>query len=435
MLNALLNRFRTRPVSMPPAAPAARRAQRLGHWPTRRRLPAGAGAQRPLVSAQGRLAGFEFQLGRAVTARLQGQTDSAAIVAYTGNLLGAMRLCTGREMAALAALPAGWLARAAADRDLAPGMHLLLQPDALFADSEAVCALITRLRRAGVRAGWDPLAEPRMPTAAGRPDFMPLRAPPTPDAAAWQQALAGAAKRWPGVPLLLLDLPGVDVLEAVLGPPLLWAACSIGPCAEPQRVQALPPQAQHALRLLNRLLHDDDHGAVVADIKADAALSLRLLHHLNSAGASPGRELESIEQAVMLLGRDALYRWVAQMLVRMAPPRPAAHALQATALARARLFELLARAASATTPGAAYLLGLATMLPMLLQCGIDEAAGALNLPPAAVQALRGQGGPWLPYLSLLQALEAGDMPATEAASTPFGGQATVLACWSEAWRG
>jgi EAL and modified HD-GYP domain-containing signal transduction protein len=237
------------------------------------------------------------------------------------------------------------------------------------------------------------------------------------------------------VPLLLLDLPGVDVLEAVLGPPLLFAACSIAPCTEPQRVQALPPQAQHALRLLNRLLHDDDHGQVVADIKADAALSLRLLSYMNSAGASPGRELESIEQAVLLLGRDALYRWAAQMLVRMAPPRPAAHALQASALARARLFELMARGSGSSSPGAAYLLGLATMLPLLLQCGIEEAAGALNLPADALRALRGQGGPWLPYLQLLQVLEAGDMPAIEAAAAPFGGTQAVMACWTEAWRG
>jgi HDOD domain len=431
MLNALLSRWRAKPPTPPPV----RRLAVPTSAPAAGAPMAGIGARRPLVSATGRLAGFEFQLGDAAAHRLRAGADSAVAVAYTGNLLGAMRLCASRDMAALAALPAGWLARAAADRDLVPGMHLLLQPDALFADADAVCALITRLRRAGVRAGWDPLAEPRMPGAAGRPDFMPLRAPPTNDADAWQQALAAAARRWPGVPLLLLDLPGVDVLETVLGPPLLWAACSLGPCAEPQRVQALPPQAQHALRLLNRLLHDDDHGAVVADIKADAALSLRLLSYLNSAGASPGRELDSIEQAVMLLGRDALYRWVAQMLVRLAPPRPAAHALQASALARARLFELLARAASAPSPGAAYLLGLATMLPLLLQCGVDEAAGALNLPPAAVQALRGQGGPWLPYLGLLQALEAGDMAAVETAATPFGGQAAVLACWTEAWRG
>jgi hypothetical protein len=356
-------------------------------------------------------------------------------MAYTANLLGAMRLCAAQGLSALVELPASWLVHAARPDALAPGMHLLLRGDALFDDAAAACALVTRLRRGGARVGWDPMAAPRMPSAAGRPDFMPLRAPPGADATVWREAVRAAAERRRGVPLLLLDLPAVDVLEAVLGPPVLWAACNIGRCAEPPQAQALPPQAQRALRLLHRLLQDDDHSAVVADIKADAALSLRLLQHLNSAGASPGRELDSIEQAVLHLGRDALYRWVAQMLVRMSPPRPAAQALQATALARARLFERLARAEGTPNPGALYLLGLATMLPLLLQCGIDEAADALHLAPVAVQALRQQGGPWQPYLRLLQALEAADLAGVEAEAGPFGGLQAVLACWAEAWQG
>jgi c-di-GMP-related signal transduction protein len=199
-------------------------------------------------------------------------------------------------------------------------------------------------------------------------------------------------------------------------------------------MQSLPPEARRLLRLLNRLLHDDDNAGVVDDIKSDAALCLRLLHFLNSAGASPGRELDSIEQAVLVLGRDALYRWISQMLVRMAPPRPAADALQALALARARLLELLARAEGVSSPGSLYLLGLASMLPLLLQCSVEDAGDALRLPPAALQALQQHAGPWVPYLSMIKALEANDLAAAGALSGPFGGLDAVLACWTEAWR-
>lgn len=431
VLQALLQRFRPKPAPPPPTRPPRAPERPVPARSCASALPFGAGARRPLVSAQGRLAGFEFHVGARTIERLR---DNAASAAITANLLGAMRLCVSQGLSALGELPAGWLARGAPDEALVPGMHLLLRGDELFSDTDASCALLSRLRRAGVRVGWDPLAPPAMPAAAGRPDFMPLRAAIGGDAAAWRQAVGAAAARWPGVPLLMLELPSVDVLEAVLGPQVLWAACSIGACHEPPQAQALPPQARRALRLLNRLLHDEDHGAVVEDIKSDAALSLRLLQYLNSAGALPGRELDSIEQAVLLLGRDALYRWVAQMLVRTSPPRPAAQALQATALARARLFELLARAQGAPNPGALYLLGLATMLPLLLQCGIGAAADALQLPSAAVQALHQQGGPWQPYLSLLQALEAADLPAIEALALPFGGSEHVLASWAEAWR-
>ena len=430
MLTALLDRFRRKPPAASPTRAAAEPARRTTVAPA---TPCtGVGARRPLVSAQGRLAAFDFQLDDATLRRLQGP----AALAYVGNLLGAMRLCCNQGLGALAELPASLLAPAALDAHFAPGMHLLLRADALCDDAAAICSLVSRLRRAGVRVGWAAQCIPAMPRAAGRPDFMPLPtpAPAAIDASAWLRAIESAQARWLGVPLLLLELASVDVLESVLEPGVLFAACSIGGCTEPARAQALPPQAQRALRLLNRLLHDEDHSAVVDDIKSDAALSLRLLQYLSSAGALPNRELDSIEQAAMLFGRDALYRWVAQMLVRMAPPRPAAHALQATALARARLFELLARASDAPHPGALYLLGLATMLPLLLQCDIDSAAGALRLPPAATQALRGQGGPWLPYLGLLQALESADLPMIEAASSPFGGPEHVLACWAEAWR-
>ncbi|HOM13546.1 MAG TPA: HDOD domain-containing protein [Rubrivivax sp.] len=436
MFSALLDRFRRKPAApraaaaLSPRPAAALAARSAAPAPSAAATPCtGAGARRPLVSAQGRLAAFEFQIGPALLSRLRGP----AALASTGNLLGAMRLCCSQGLGTLAALPASWLAPAALDAHFAPGMHLLLQPDALFDDAPATCLLVSRLRRAGVRVGWAAQSTPPMPRAAGRPDFMPLPPPAAPGACAWRQAVEAAAQRWPGVPLLLLELPSVDALEAALAPGVLWAACHIGGCVEPPRAQALPPQAQRALQLLNRLLNDDDHAAVVDAIKADAALSVRLLQYLNSAGALPDRELDSIEQAVMLLGRDALYRWVAQMLVRMSPPRPAAHALQATALARARLFELLARAAQAPNPGALYLLGLATMLPLLLQCDIDAAVDALRLPAPAALALRAQGGPWLPYLQLLQALEAADLPVIEALAGPFGGSDHVLASWAEAW--
>ena len=347
-----------------------------------------------------------------------------------------MRLCTSQGLTALAELPVPWLARCEHDGSFGAGMHLLLRAHPARDDAPGVAALTSRLRALDVRVGWDPQAlESALFAGSGRPDFIPLRAPPgAADAGAWQAALADAAARWRGVPQVLLDLPGVDVLEAVLGPDVLLAACTVAGCAVPPRVQALPPQSQRLLRLLDRLLHDTDNAGVVDEIKADAALCLRLLHYLNSAGATPGRELDSIEQAVLVLGRDKLYRWIAQMLVRLAPSRPAADALQALALARARMLELLARAEGTQSPGSLYLLGLASMLPLLLECSVADAGDALRLSPAAMQALQQHAGPWAPYLALLEALEANDLARAGALAAPFGGLDAVLACWTEAWR-
>lgn len=140
----------------------------------------------------------------------------------------------------------------------------------------------------------------------------------------------------------------------------------------------------------------DDNATVVDNIKADAALSLRLLLHLNSVGAWPGRVLDSVEQAVLVLGRDALGRWVAQRLVQMAPPRPASSAAQAMAMARGRLLELLARAQGAASPGSLYLLGLASMLPLLMQGSVEDAARSMCLPPDACRRYRSMAAPGSP---------------------------------------
>ena len=416
----------------PSAAPPPRKVVERKPAPA----PVGIGARRPLVSGQGALAGFEFHAAALDPRRLRRAEDTAVVTAYLGNLLGAMRLCTTQGLHALAELPLGWLPHCERDEAFTPGMHLLLRPDGDTGSTFTPGASIARLRGLGVRIGWDPDAEGATAFAeAGRPDFAAMRAAAPGDAAAWRRAIAEAAMRWGGVPLVLLDLPDIEAMEAALGPSTLLAACTVASCAVPAKVQALPPQAQRLLRLLNRLLQDDqDNAAVVVDIKSDAALSLRLLHYLNSAGASPGRELDSIEQAVLVLGRDKLYRWIAQMLVRMSAPRPAAEALQALALARARMLEMLARAQGLQNPGGLYLLGLASMLPLLLQCSLDDAQDALCLAPAAVQALQDRGGPWEPHLHLLMALEANDIGRAGPLAVPFGGLEAVLSLWTDAWR-
>ncbi len=408
----------------------------------------GLGARRPLVAADGSLAGFEFYVGAATLVRLQRATGDAGDVAsraYAANVLGAMRLCASQNLAALAKLPTGWLTLLP-DELLLPGMHLVLHSDSSAAEATPGAAQaqaaqtklateMARLRGAGVLLGWC-AATAGAATPPGRPDFIALPAPATTGVQAWRDALTLSVSRWPGLPHMphvLLELPDVDVMEAVLRPPVTLVACAIGANVVPVRVQALPPQAQRLLQLLHRLVRDDDNALLAQDIKADAALSLGLLHHLNTAGASPGRVLDSIEQAVTVLGRDALYGWVAQMLVRMSPQRPAAHYLQAMALARARFLELLARAAGEPSPGTLYLLGLASMLPLLLQCSLADAVDALPLPPQALAALHQQSGPWRPYLALAQALETHDMLAAETLAVPFGGLATVLGHSAKAW--
>lgn len=428
MLRSLFDRFfgsRRAPAVVPPPAQARPRAPREPGPP-----PVGIGARRPLVNARGELAGFEFHAGAAGRLKLRRVEDEVTVRAVVANVMGAMRLCLSQQLTPLAEFPATWLARSAADELFEPGMHLVLCRDALFDDAAARTRLVARLRGLGCRVGWRAVDVP----PSEPPDFLLLNAPAANDRVGWQQASDDLARERPGIAQVALDLPDIDSLEALLRGPLLLGACALGGVGLPAGPRvALSPQGTHLLRLLSRLTRDEDNALLVADIKADAALALRLLQFLNSAGASPGRPLDSIDQAVMVLGRDALYRWAAQMVVRLSPSRPSTAALQAMALARARFFELLARTAGEAQPGQLYLFGLVSMLPRLLGCNQEEAVASLDLPPTALRALLEGQGDWYPYVALARAIDGHDLAAAAALAERFGGLPAVLALSARAW--
>jgi hypothetical protein len=418
MWQALMTRLRLRPAPVSPArsAPRAVAAADLRQdVPTPAAAPQPGivvGARRPLVDTDGALAGFEFHVSPLLIQRLRREGEHPAARAVVGGVLGAMRSSLAPGRMALAELPAGWLAATTEDSDFSAGMWLI-------SGADADAGQVDRLRRLGVRVGWRPAELPE----GVKPDFLLV-----PAAQATHPAGGG-----PDVPLLVLDAPDIDTMESLLHAPVALVACNPTAASEPARVMALSPQVQRLMSLLARLVRDEDHGAVVADIKADAALALRLLQYMNSAGATPGRVLDSIDDAVRVLGRDALYRWCSQLLVRLGPSRPAASALQALALARARLCEQLAQFNGKAAPGRLYLLGLASLLPELLHSSVADALAGLQLPAEARLALCEGAGPWAPYLALARALEQADLKAAEPLAADFGGLPRVMAASARCW--
>jgi len=388
------------------------------------------GARRPLVSARGTIAGFEFHLGEATLRRLCGRGDLAAASACTSSLLGAMRLCAQDGHAAYGELPASWLLRAPIGDSALSGIFLALANDETeAADPAALAQCMGAWRAAGAQIGWRQGIAPAF-AGALRPDFHTVHAAGLEPAG----LLAALRSATPGIPLIALDLPGIDALEAALKAGARLACCHIEVGAEPPEARPLTPQTHHLLKLMNQLARDVDTALLVTAIKADVSLSYRLLRQLNSASVSPGGiELGSIEQAVALLGRNELYRWVSVLLVRQAPTRPASPALQAMALARARFFELLAEAQGESQPGALFTLGLASMLPLLLQTRLPDALASLQLHPQAALALLERQGPWVAYLALAEVLDESDLEEATPLAQAFGGLPAVMALSARAW--
>lgn len=390
----------------------------------------GIGARRPLLSPRGEVAGFEFRVADALMQR----ADVAAQSAHTVALLTAMQVTARSGRISLAELPPAWLLKPQVPPLLGPGMLVGLRFDADGPDPAMRREASQLLRDFGARVGWPAdSGGDSVGHADVLPDFVLLRPQPHTPVATMLRATQHTATHFPELGLVATDLPSLDDLELALKLGVHYAAGSVSSATEPASAPQIAPAIQRVCQLLNHLVRDEDIGAIAAEIKRDAGLSLQLLRHVNSVRYSRGRHIDSVEAAVMVVGRDELYRWLSLVLVRSAGGRATSRALQEVTVARARLLELLAARRGERHPAGFFTLGLASMLPVLLNTSASAALMPLDLGPTARAALLDQGGPWRMYLQLAVALEQHDLDGVGRWADEFGGLAAVLSCAEQAW--
>jgi EAL and modified HD-GYP domain-containing signal transduction protein len=420
-------------VAAPAPAPAPARVERpatlTGAAPSTAASLAGLGARRPLLSADGSLAGFEFRLSETLMQRAQGPAQ----VAHLQAMLLAMRATALGGRVGLTELPASWLLKPQAAPLLCPGMMICLRRDDTSIEPAVFRRAVEAVRAGGAHAGWaaDPLGGVGWIDPV--PDFLVLR--PADDAAVGPtlQAIKNAAASNPGLCLMATDLPGLEVIELAFKLGVRFASGSLSAASEPEAAPPISPEIQRLVQLLNRLLREEDPARLATDIKRDVSLSLQLLRHVSTVRYARGRTIDTVEAAVLLIGRDELYRWLSRVLVRSAGGRRTSRALQEVTLARARLLELLANERGEPHPASLFTLGLASMLPTLLNTSTAQALGSMELAPEARAALLEMNGPWLGYLELARALERQDFDFADGLAQCFGGLASVLEQSELAW--
>jgi EAL and modified HD-GYP domain-containing signal transduction protein len=269
----------------------------------------------------------------------------------------------------------------------------------------------------------------------GEPDFVLARQGSTPMA-----ELLGSIQRWSAeiqaLPVVACDIASVEDLEAALQQGVQWACGALAPngqVLEPAEALPVSPESRRIGQLLNLLVTGAETGSIVREIKGDVSLSYRLLKRLNSASFGQQNPVVSIDQAVMLLGRNELYRWLSLLLMQFAVSRKASSALQEVALWRSRLMELLAKERAEAHPEQLFTLGLASMLGVILKMSQTDVVDTLKLPEAARQALLEASGPWHVYLQMAMQIEAQEVDGENAVADQFGGAQRVLELGDEAW--
>ena len=195
----------------------------------------------------------------------------------------------------------------------------------------------------------------------------------------------------------------------------------------------MPPVAKRISQIIALLVRNADTVKVVDLIKGDVGLSLRVLQRANSAIYSNTQSNTSIEQAIAVLGRKELHRWMSTLLLQYADSGRVQSALQVIALWRSRHLELLAMERSNPAPEALFMLGLASMLVPLLKISRLQVSEMLALGETARLALLESRGPLAPYLELVQGHEADTLHDNTELVALFGGVSTVKALSAQAW--
>jgi EAL and modified HD-GYP domain-containing signal transduction protein len=164
------------------------------------------------------------------------------------------------------------------------------------------------------------------------------------------------------------------------------------------------------MRLLN-LLNDPQttDSELDATFQSDVALCYKLLRIVNAASVG-GRGITSIAHAVRMVGREALHRWLAVVLVAsLGRKGDVTHEIALTAITRARMCELLAKnSTDKRNAGSAFIVGLLSLLDVLLEVPMDKILSRLELSDEVRGALLARGGPLGTPLNIVEAYERAD---------------------------
>lgn len=189
------------------------------------------------------------------------------------------------------------------------------------------------------------------------------------------------------------------------------------------------------VQLLSLVTSDADSAALEAVIKRDPALSYNLLKLVNSVAFSPASKIANFNQAITLLGRRQLQRWLQLLLYANAPGSDKASPLLPRAALRARLMEDLAqrKGLSRDQQDHAFMVGMFSLLDALFGTPLAQIVAPLNLADAIVQALVAGDGPLGGLLAVVRASEGPPSPQLAAALDASGiGNAEWAAVLTEA---
>lgn len=119
-------------------------------------------------------------------------------------------------------------------------------------------------------------------------------------------------------------------------------------------------------------------------VKNDVALSVKLLRYVNSAAVGLPRSVDSISQAIGLVGTDRMRQWASLLVLAQTDDKPSE--LMRVALIRARMCESLCSALG-VPPSQGFTVGLFSVLDAYFDCEMKDLLADLPLSSEILDAL------------------------------------------------
>lgn len=165
-----------------------------------------------------------------------------------------------------------------------------------------------------------------------------------------------------------------------------------------------------ATQLAQMVAADAETRDLEAVFRRDPTLSYQLLRLVNSLAVGSGRQITSFAQAIVILGRQQLRRWLNLMLFAAGDGDQRSAMLLARVSVRARAMELLARLSGLdkALQDQAFMIGMFSLLGILFGSPIKEVLKHLTISEVMYDAVVNHGGELGNLLSLIEFAEQGD---------------------------
>ncbi|MBV8123225.1 MAG: HDOD domain-containing protein [Paucibacter sp.] len=224
---------------------------------------------------------------------------------------------------------------------------------------------------------------------------------------------------WQPLPLNAV-LRADSAFDKNLPPAVQWVDGDWFLAPPPKPVGAQAVSRALALQLVQLVTADADTHEIEALLRQDPTLSYHLLKLVNSLGMGAGRKVTSFSQAILILGRSQLRRWLNLMLFSSRESDMRSAMLLARVAVRAHALEQLCKALGQDKlhQEQGFMAGMFSLLGVLFGMPLENVLQPLTIGDEIKQALLTHGGELGALLALLEAGERGQharLPAQLAA--------------------